>query len=461
MTAFNRLAGFWALFLFLNAVAAEAQPAQPPGTKGNNEGAITLNSAPGQTHGDPRDLTGVLTLKQVVAHVLLHNPDLQAFGFEIRAREARALQEGLLPNPQLQVQVQDVLGSGRFAGAATSESQIVLNQLIELGGKRVKRRAAATLNKELAEWDYETQRMNVLTEVVKAYVTVLGRQEELKLVEELTRLSENLYKAVSERVKAGKVPPIDEVKAQVALSTTRMQQKQAENQLQADRRRLAALWGRPIAVFSHVQGDLFAIRNLPKLQTLAERLNQNPDLARWATEMIQRQAQVDLEQSRSVPNVTFGTSVRWIEETEDNTLMFQFQVPIQLFDRNQGAIAEARYRQSKAEAQKRAMEIQLQRVLSTSYAQLANAHTQVTSLRNQVLPGAQLAFEAVQEGYRFGKFGYLDVLDSQRTWFQARQQYLQALADYHRAAADVERLIGAPLNHKLSETSHTGKEPMQ
>ena len=51
----------------------------------------------------------------------------------------------------------------------------------------------------------------------------------------------------------------------------------------------------------------------------------------------------------------------------------------------------------------------------------------------------------MSEGYRFGKFGYLDVLDSQKTLFEAKGQYLDALADYHKAVADVERLIGEPL----------------
>ncbi|MGI9078306.1 MAG: hypothetical protein ACR2G6_13410 [Gemmatimonadaceae bacterium] len=45
-----------------------------------------------------------------------------------------------------------------------------------------------------------------------------------------------------------------------------------------------------------------------------------------------------------------------------------------------------------------------------------------------------------------GKFGYLDVLDAQRTLIAAGGQYLRAIADYHKAVADVERLIGAPLD---------------
>ena len=63
-----------------------------------------------------------------------------------------------------------------------------------------------------------------------------------------------------------------------------------------------------------------------------------------------------------------------------------------------------------------------------------------------MLPGARSAFDAVSEGYRLGRFGLLDVLDSQRTLFEARHEYLRAATDYHKAVVDVERLIGDRLD---------------
>ena len=63
------------------------------------------------------------------------------------------------------------------------------------------------------------------------------------------------------------------------------------------------------------------------------------------------------------------------------------------------------------------------------------------SLRRDVLPGAQLAYENATKGFDLGKFSFLDVLDAQRTLFQARNQYLRALTDTHRAAAEIDRLL--------------------
>ena len=73
---------------------------------------------------------------------------------------------------------------------------------------------------------------------------------------------------------------------------------------------------------------------------------------------------------------------------------------------------------------------------------LSTNRLEVETLRQDLLPGAQAAYDAASKGFELGKFGFLDVLDAQRTLFQARSQYLRAIAETHRAAADIDRLLG-------------------
>jgi cobalt-zinc-cadmium efflux system outer membrane protein len=411
-----------------------ADPKIPTKQSTGAGGEITLQKKAG--------LTGSLTLQEVIVQVLLRNPELEAFSLEVRAREARAVQAGLTKNPILLLDVEDVFGTGGFGDVGQSQSTILLSQVIELGGKRAKRERAALSHQDLATWDYETARMNILTRVTQAYTDALTAQEKMKLGRQLVTLSQNSYNAVKARVDAGKVSPIHQVKAQVALSTTQIELQQAENNLKAAYRRLATFWGSLAPRFEQLVGNLYLIAPVPVYDTLTAQIQNNPDLARWAAEMVQREAAVDLEEANAVPNLRVGAGGRWREETNDNTFVLEFSLPLQLFDRNQGAIAEARHRLAKAEAQKRAAGLKLNAALTNGYTRLANAHSRVIALKTQILPGARTAFEAVNEGYRFGKFGYLEVLDSQRTWFNARAQLLDALAEYHKAVADVERLTG-------------------
>jgi len=413
----------------------------------------------GQSHEAPlfEEPTGVLSLREAVALTLAKNPDLSAFSWEVRAREARTLQAGLLPNPELNVLVEDIGGSGDFHGARQAQTTITLSQLIELGGKRAARMHATSLTRDLAGWDYEVRRIETLTQVSQAFSDTLAAQQRLHLAEELVGLAEEVTRSVSERVKAGKVSPIEETKAEIALSSVQIDRERARLALEAARQRLAATWGSATPRFDRVEGDLDQVVPLPSLESLAERLARNPVLARWAAEMAQRQALVQVERANAIPNITINGGYRRLNETDDNAVLFGISVPLPLFNRNQGSIVEARHRLAKAEAERRAAEVRVTSALSDAYKALATAHAEAVGLRANVIPAAQSAFERINEGYRLGKFGYLDVLDAQRTLFDARARYLQTVTDYHRAAAEVERLVGEPL--ATIQTGGTRQEP--
>jgi cobalt-zinc-cadmium efflux system outer membrane protein len=389
-------------------------------------------------------------LPQAQVLVLLHNPKLATFAWEVRAGEARTLQASLSPNPQAGIEVENFAGSGELRGFDSAEITIHLSQLIELAGKRRKRTRVAAIERDLTAWDYETTRVDVLTQVTQAFVGVLSAQENVRLQEELGRLAQQVLTTVGERVKAGKVSPVEETRARVALSTSQIGLERVQQALAAARQRLVATWGGTVPAFARAEGTLDAVVALPPAERLAERLAQNPDLARWITEMAQRQAALELEEARGVPDPTLGGGFRHVRETGDNAFVMELSVPLPVFDRNQGNRLEARYRLAKAEEEQRSATVQAHAALGEAYAALAAAYAAATALKHDALPGAQSAFDATSEGYRQGKFGFLDVLDAQRTLFEVRGQYIEALATYHQAVADVERLIGERLAAVIS-----------
>ena len=126
-------------------------------------------------------------------------------------------------------------------------------------------------------------------------------------------------------------------------------------------------------------------------------------------------------------------------------LVLAFSMPLPVVNRHQGAILEAQHRLAKAGEERRAAVVRVHTALAAAYATLTAAFAEATALREESIPGARRVFEATSEGYRQGKFSLLDVLDAQRTLFEARGQYIEALATYHKAVADAERLIGGEL----------------
>src|SRR5687767_14621530 len=81
-----------------------------------------------------RSPTGVLRLEDVLRAALLRNPELSATAFGVRTAEAMALQAGLLPTPELELELENFGGTGEVRGMRAAESTVQLSQLVELGG---------------------------------------------------------------------------------------------------------------------------------------------------------------------------------------------------------------------------------------------------------------------------------------------------------------------------------------
>lgn len=403
--------------------------------------------------GNVINLDGAIGLRDALAFALMYSPELASFGWEIRAREARSLQAGRPPNPVFSTLFEEfgrttssnaagVTGPG---GVIQPQATIQLSQLIELGGKRAARQKLAVLTRDLAAWDYETARIDVLTRVTKVFLDVLASQEAFALAEQTTDLVEKVQQAVGLRVEAGVVSPIELTRANVATASVRIELNRARRNLDADKMRLAALWGRSSATFESAVGDLNVLPPVPPFAELQARLSQNPELARWAAEAAQRDAALGVERSKAMPDVTISGGYRRFTLIGGNAFVVGASIPISWFDKNKGGIQEARDRIRKASDDQRAAQVRATTLLAEAYRDLANAKDEVGALSTDVLPGVRSAFDGVTEGYRFGKFGFLEVLDAQRTLVLINGQYLRALANYHQAAAEVERLIGAPL----------------
>lgn len=395
--------------------------------------------------------TDSISLGDAIRLALLNSPELATFAWEIRAREARVLQAGRAPNPVLGVVAEDFNATGLGNDVPDDQqpvqpqTTVQLSQLIELGGKRTAHRNLASRDRDLAAWDYETARIDVLTRVTHAFIDVVAAQEMVTLSAQTAETVKQVQQSVRARVTAGVVSPIEETRADVALASASVEANRATRSLEAAHRRLASLWGAQEATFSAAAGRLDIGPALPSLSELTTRLADNPDLARWATEILQREAAVAAESSKRIPDVTVAGGYRRFTDLGSNAAVIGLSIPLPVFDRNSDGVREAESRLAQAHEARRAVRARVSAALAEAYGRLASAHAEVTVLRATVLPGTRETFEAVSEGYRLGKFSYLDVLDAQRTLIAANGQYLHALSEYHKAVADVERLIGAPL----------------
>lgn len=383
------------------------------------------------------EAAGPLTLQTALDMALRANAELSAARYELQAVEASVLQAGVLPNPALGVGVEDTRKE-------TRETTVQLSQPIELGGKRAARVEAAERGRDAALAELNVKHADIRAAVITAFFNVLAAQERLSLAENSAELAKSATSVASRRVAAGKVSPVEETKARVAEASVRFELTQAKSELATARKRLAALWGSPTPRFDRVEGRLDALPALPERTALSQRLAASPTLARARLEVDRRQALAQVERSRRIPDITLNMGVKRSEELGRNQAIVGVSIPLPFFDRNQGNILEALRRTDKARDELAATETRLNSELAQAFEQLDVARQESSALQQEVLPGAQSAYDAATKGFEAGKFNFLEVLDAQRTLLQAKSQYLRALAEAHRAAAEVDRLVGTP-----------------
>ncbi|GAA4321116.1 TolC family protein [Pigmentiphaga soli] len=376
-----------------------------------------------------------LTLDMALALSAGHNASLAAAAKEVDALQGGVTQAGLLPNPDLSIRLED---TRRETRTTIAEFGIP----VELGGKRTARITAAERARSVAQADLAVARANVRAATVAAFFNVLVAQENVRLTQGAVDVAARAVDVVGRRVAAGKVPPLEETRAQVERANADLALAEAKTALESARVSLGALWGAPPSDVSEVVGNLDALPERAAIQTLLAELDDAPELVVGRMEIQRREAVVQLERSRQYPDIRITAGTQRDYSLGRNQALIGVSIPLPLFNRNQGGLYEATVRADQAEDQLRATRIRLDEELRQAAARLAFAREAAATLRSSVLPGAQQAYGVATAGFEAGKFGFLDILDAQRTLFQARIRYLASLADTYQAAIAIDRILG-------------------
>lgn len=377
-----------------------------------------------------------LSLAKAIETALQQNPQLRAAAAELDASEGGLRQAGLLPNPVLGVDQEDTR-------SATRTTTVQLSQTLELGGKRAARVALAQRGQDIAALDLLTRRADVRAQTVQAFFDALTAQERVKVAEESLRIAASGVDAAVRRVMAGKVSPTEETRARVAQSTARIDLRQAQAERSAALRALAAVIGAAEGVIQRLDGDLDALPAAPSAADVVARLPDAPAVRRAQLQVQQADAGYTLARTQGVPDVTVGLGAKRAQELGRTQAIVSISVPLPFFDRHQGAQLEALRKRDAAQAHAQAEALRLRSEVLQLADLLQARREEVEALRQDVLPGARSAYEAARTGFELGKFSFLDALDAQRTWLQVRSQYFAALAQVHRSAAEIDRLLGA------------------
>lgn len=370
------------------------------------------------------------------------SPKIMAAGKNIEIKEADAKQAALLPNPEIAIALDNFAGKDDLKGLDGAEITVALSQQIELGGKRSARKTISGHSLKLAEWDYQSQKQDLQLATMKAFYAALTAQERLGQAQQLLTLAEQGYQTVAGRVEAGKVSPIQKLRAGVELHRARNKFEAAKRQQIQARHALASQWGDLTPDFDTVVGVFDDLKEPPEWDSFQTAFLNNSDVQRWQSELSNKKANLKLAQAGRIPDLTLSFGVRRFRETDTNALVAGLTFPLPLFDRNQGGRMAALAEVSQSVYRRDAAIARLSSGLQSAYQELLSSHYQAHSIQEEILPAAEQASEAAQIGYREGKFDFLEALDAQRTLFEVKSEYINAFSAYHEARLDLMRMTG-------------------
>jgi cobalt-zinc-cadmium efflux system outer membrane protein len=387
-----------------------------------------------------------VTLDEAVARALASHPSVEAAAYGVSAADARARQAGLWPNPKLEIEVENFGGDRDLHGFQSVETTALVTQPLLLGGKVERRRAVADAEHAIAGRDLDSVRLDIVERATVTFSTVLAAQQREVLAVKLLEVADDFARIVQAKVDAGKVSPVESTRAQIEVAQAKVRRARAARELRAARTRLAETWGSPVADFDRAVGNLPRPDFPPPFEDLRSMLAATPDVGRL-DDLVERQRRVvALEKSLRIPDLAVGIGPRRFEATGQSAWVAGVGVAIPIFDRNQGARKAAEFDLARVRRDADTVRLAVETELAVVCERLNAAVEAAQSAEREVMPSATSALAAVETGYREGKFGFIDVIAAQRAFFEASTLLLDSLEEYAVARADLDRLVGRPLD---------------
>jgi cobalt-zinc-cadmium efflux system outer membrane protein len=412
-------------------------------------GAETSLSGRGARAGSP-DPQQPISLDQAITLALAANPEMRASQGRVAMAVARAMQARRWSNPELTLAAEDAPVSG--GGLHESKNTIGMSQTVPFPGKKRLDGQAAAAGVRRNEMETRLYELELTREVKAAFYRVLASERLVAVARELAEVTASSAGTARKRVEAGAAPDQEQLRAEIQLEQARSNLAESDRELAIARQELAMLLGHP------------ELHSVPLIGSLAESsdrrladapppdwLERHPRVV--AARLARDRSEIELKRARlePYPDVTLGVSGGREGATDTGIMEFRVGLPLPILDTGKGRKREAQAGLEIAQAELAATEQRLLREWGIVTKRFRTAVEQVESYRDRILPKASQALRLVQTGFEEGKFGFIDLIDTQRTVAEARLAYQNKLLELHLAQADLEALLGTAYGPKLSD----------
>jgi outer membrane protein TolC len=380
-----------------------------------------------------------LSLADAVSFALSHRAEIRAAADRTAAAEDQRKQAGLIPNPRIFLQSEDLRGS-HFNFWQDSETFAYVGETLETSGRRAGRIATATQGLEGSRLRAEQVRLEIALRVRQAYWRALGAQFLATLYHEDGSYFGQIIAYHEARFHEGKLAEVDLLR--VRLEGERVHAAEARSQLESER-----------ALLDLEREMASADRKDWKLSEPFEALDPpapappggDPVLLRVEGQAAHQaiaaaRASLQLQKASGRPDLEALAGYKRNLGGDTGLLGLQWNLPI--FDRNQGAVAAAAADNRAAEEDYAAVRQQLAAQLSIAQREYDLDHEQYLDIFKPLRNQAVQISDITRAAYNEGGLDLVRLLDAERLRIEAEVSWVEALESYHQSVVALEYAEG-------------------
>ncbi len=390
-------------------------------------------------------------LKDLISEALAHNPNIIAARADWEAAKKRIPQETSLPDP---VAGFDLMGPMVETRTGPQQNRFVVSQEVPFPLKLWEKGKIASKEAYAAHIRHLAHERNMVNEITKLYYDLYFTDASIDTLEEIKDLLKKFENVANARYSnlSGEQRDVAKAQAEVSMSLEKLfVLKQQRESLIA---MLNALLDRdPMMPIGKAMLPEKPILKEPLVELVNLAIQNRQEIKEMETLVLKSKHEKTLSKLANIPDLNIGFEYTQVGASPDggegsgkDSWMFplRFNVPIWQ-NKNIPAIQEA---QKKIEAN----QAKLIEVKNTTYYEVKDAYYRYDSAskiaelyETAVVPQAQLALSADQAGYEAGKTDFLNLLDSERVYLNAKLNQIQFRTQALKSYADIIRATGLDL----------------
>jgi len=388
-----------------------------------------------------------ISLDDAIKLAIEHSHSLKAAQTQISQGQANEITANLRPNPLLSWDAQflPIFEPSQFTSTFLNDNaqyDVGIGYTFERGKKRQARLAAAQDQTAVTRYQVADAERTLSLTVAQQFINVLLAESNLGFAKEALESYQKTVGISNERFRAGDISEGDLLKVKLQLLQFQSDVAAANvAKVQGLAQLRQAIGYDALPENYDVVGDLgYQSLNLNLDDLKLRALRQRPDLLEANSSVTAAASQNRLAIANGKQDL--GTTFTYSHVSGTNTAAFFFNIPLAVFDRNQGEISRTRYAIDQAKQMDSAA---ADGVLTDVYSAYAAVHSndEVVKLYTAgYLDQAKESLDISQYAFQHGAASLLDFLDAERSYRSVQLAYRQTLASYMLAVEQLKAAVG-------------------